>query len=95
MLLKGEALLQLDDVKVHFPIRKGILQRVSDYVRAVDGVSLSIGRGETYALVGESGSGKSTLGRAILNLDRISAGKITLPRRADTVTESTRLTAIP
>ena len=74
---EGEALLQLDDVKVHFPIRKGILQRVSDYVRAVDGVSLSIGRGETYALVGESGSGKSTLGRAILNLDRVSTGKIT------------------
>ena len=74
---EGEALLQLDNVKVHFPIRKGVLQRVSDYVRAVDGVSLSIGRGETYALVGESGSGKSTLGRAILNLDRISAGTIT------------------
>ncbi len=74
---EGEALLELDDVKVHFPIRKGILQRISDYVRAVDGVSLSIGRGETYALVGESGSGKSTLGRAILNLDRISAGNIT------------------
>ena len=73
---EGEALLQLDDVKVHFPIRKGILQRVSDYVRAVDGVSLSIGRGETYALVGESGSGKSTLGRAILNLDPIAAGTI-------------------
>ena len=74
---EGEALLELDDVKVHFPVRKGILQRISDYVRAVDGVSLSIGRGETYALVGESGSGKSTLGRAILNLDRISAGSIT------------------
>lgn len=74
--VEGEALLLLDNVKVHFPIRKGILQRVSDYVRAVDGVSLSIGRGETYALVGESGSGKSTLGRAILNLDPIAAGTI-------------------
>jgi ABC-type oligopeptide transport system ATPase subunit len=47
------------------------------YTRAVDGVSLTIGRGETYALVGESGSGKSTLGRAILNLERVSAGQIT------------------
>ena len=71
-----QPLLQLDDVKVHFPIRKGVLQRVVDYTRAVDGVSLSIGRGETYALVGESGSGKSTLGRAILNLDEIAGGEI-------------------
>jgi len=69
-------LLQLDDVKVYFPIRKGVLQRVVDYTRAVDGVSLSIGRGETYALVGESGSGKSTLGRAILNLEPLSGGRI-------------------
>jgi peptide/nickel transport system ATP-binding protein len=68
--------LQLEDVKVYFPIRKGVLQRVADYTRAVDGVSLSIGRGETYALVGESGSGKSTLGRAILNLEEISGGQI-------------------
>jgi peptide/nickel transport system ATP-binding protein len=71
-----QPLLRLDDVKVHFPIRKGVLQRVADYTRAVDGVSLSIGRGETYALVGESGSGKSTLGRAILNLETISGGQI-------------------
>ncbi len=69
-------LLQLDDVKVYFPIRRGVLQRVVDYTRAVDGVSLSIGRGETYALVGESGSGKSTLGRAILNLEESSGGRI-------------------
>ena len=84
-----EPLLRLDDVKVHFPIRRGVLQRVVDYTRAVDGVSLSIGKGETYALVGESGSGKSTLGRAILNLDAVASGEIrfhgaplqALPRR--------------
>ena len=69
-------LLELRDVKVHFPIRRGLLQRVVDYTRAVDGVSLSIGRGETYALVGESGSGKSTLGRAVLNLEEIAGGEI-------------------
>jgi peptide/nickel transport system ATP-binding protein len=71
-----QPLLQLDDVKVHFPIRRGVLQRVVDHTRAVDGVSLTIGRGETYALVGESGSGKTTLGRAILNLDSIAGGQI-------------------
>jgi peptide/nickel transport system ATP-binding protein len=71
-----EPLLVLKDVKVHFPIRKGLLQRTVDHTRAVDGVSLSIGRGETFALVGESGSGKSTLGRAILNLEEIAGGEI-------------------
>ena len=71
-----EPLLKLDDVKVHFPIRKGVLQRTVDYTRAVDGVSLNIGRAETYALVGESGSGKSTLGRAILNLESVAGGTV-------------------
>lgn len=71
-----EPLLQLDDVKIHFPIRKGVLQRVVDHTRAVDGVSLVIGRAETYALVGESGSGKSTLGRAILNLESVAGGRV-------------------
>ncbi|OQX38248.1 MAG: ABC transporter ATP-binding protein [Oceanospirillales bacterium LUC14_002_19_P2] len=69
-------LLTVQDLKVHFPIRKGILQRVHDHTRAVDGISLDIRRAETLALVGESGSGKSTTGRAILNMDRVTAGAI-------------------
>jgi peptide/nickel transport system ATP-binding protein len=69
-------LLKVNDVKVHFPIKRGILQRTVDFTRAVDGVSLEIGEGETYALVGESGCGKSTLGRAILNLQPPSDGSI-------------------
>ena len=73
---EGDVLLRLEDVKVLFPIRKGVLQRVVDHTRAVDGVSLCIARAETYALVGESGSGKSTLGRAILNLEPIAAGSV-------------------
>ncbi|MEM8561403.1 MAG: dipeptide ABC transporter ATP-binding protein [Pseudomonadota bacterium] len=73
---RDQPLLKVDEVKVHFPIRKGVLQRIVDYTRAVDGVSLSIGRAETYALVGESGSGKSTLGRAILNLESAREGAI-------------------
>ena len=71
-----EPLLTIADVKVYFPIKRGVLQRVVDHTRAVDGVSLEIGRGETYALVGESGSGKSTLGRAVLNLERLAGGEI-------------------
>ncbi|MDO8925479.1 MAG: ABC transporter ATP-binding protein [Sideroxyarcus sp.] len=70
------ALLQVSDLQVHFPIRKGILQRVIGNVKAVDGVSLSIPQGRTLALVGESGCGKTTLGKALLRLLPATAGSV-------------------
>ncbi|WP_300452639.1 ABC transporter ATP-binding protein [Accumulibacter sp.] len=83
-------LLAVDDLRVHFAIRRGILQRTVGYVRAVDGVSLELARGRTLALVGESGCGKTTVGKAILQLIASSGGSVRLlgqevsglPRRA-------------
>jgi len=63
------------DIKVHFPIKKGLLKRTVDYVRAVDGISLEVREGHTLGIVGESGSGKTTLGLALLRLIA-SAGEI-------------------
>ncbi|NOX08486.1 MAG: ABC transporter ATP-binding protein [Gammaproteobacteria bacterium] len=70
------ALLKVVDLKVHFPLRKGLFNRVKDYVRAVDGVSFNIAAGQTLALVGESGCGKTTVGKAILQLYQATAGSV-------------------
>jgi oligopeptide/dipeptide ABC transporter ATP-binding protein len=69
-------LLEIRDLKMHFPVREGILLRAAHYNKAVDGVSLQIRPGETLGLVGESGCGKSTLGRCIVNLYRPVSGDI-------------------
>lgn len=66
----------IEDLKVHYPIRSGFLNRVTDHVYAVDGVSFEIEEGKTYGLVGESGSGKSTIGKAIIGLERATGGKV-------------------
>lgn len=67
-------ILALDDVKVHFPIKRGVLRRTVGYIKAVDGVSLTLREGHTIGLVGESGSGKTTLGLALLRLEGSKGG---------------------
>jgi peptide/nickel transport system ATP-binding protein len=72
------SVLEITDLAVHFPIRKGLLKRTVGHVKAVDGVSLAVAAGETLALVGESGCGKTTLARAVLRLIEPSSGTVRL-----------------
>jgi ABC-type microcin C transport system duplicated ATPase subunit YejF len=69
--------LRVSDLKVHFPIKKGIFKRTIGHVKAVDGVSIDIPPGKTVALVGESGSGKTTVGKGILRLVQPTSGEVT------------------
>jgi ABC-type oligopeptide transport system ATPase subunit len=69
-------LVSIRDLKMHFPIRSGLLRRVVGYVKAVDGVSFDIPRGKTVGLVGESGCGKTTTGRTLVGLYRATAGSV-------------------
>ena len=69
-------LLEVRNLKVYFPLRRGLFGRVVGYVKAVDGVSFAVNKGQIYALVGESGCGKSTVLRAILRLVDVYSGKI-------------------
>ena len=72
-----EPLLQVENLKVHFPVMRGVvLKKQVGTVHAVDGVSFSLGRGETLGLVGESGCGKSTTGLAVLRMQDATAGRI-------------------
>jgi peptide/nickel transport system ATP-binding protein len=68
--------LEVSDLKVHFPIHRGVLRRVVGHVKAVDGVGMEIPAGRTVALVGESGCGKTTVGKAILRLERPTGGSV-------------------
>lgn len=72
----NEVLLKVDDLKMHFPIFRGVFQRQVGAVHAVDGVSFEVMRGETLGLVGESGCGKSTTGRTVLQLYKPTAGNV-------------------
>ena len=74
--MKTEPLLQVRDLKVHFPVQHGLLSRVKAHVKAVDGISFSLAPGETLGLVGESGCGKTTLGRAVIRLIEPTSGSV-------------------
>ncbi|MCA9312508.1 MAG: ATP-binding cassette domain-containing protein, partial [Phycisphaerales bacterium] len=71
-----KVLLEVKDLKMHFPIRSGILQLTTGHVKAVDGVSFEVREGETLGLVGESGCGKTTVGRSLLRLIPATSGSV-------------------
>ncbi|TVS01729.1 MAG: ABC transporter ATP-binding protein [Phycisphaerales bacterium] len=77
----AEPLLDVVDLKTHFPVRTGVLQRITGWVKAVDGVSFKIGKGQTLGLVGESGCGKTTVGRTLLRLIPATEGTVTFEGR--------------
>src|SRR5687767_8863494 len=76
-----DKILDIQDLRVRFPVTGGVLARKVAEVRAVDGVSFDLGRGETLGLVGESGCGKSTVGRAIINILRAMAHGVEISGR--------------
>ena len=75
-MTEDEVIIKVENLKMHFPIYRGVIRRQVGAVRAVDGVSFKIHRGETLGLVGESGCGKSTTGRTMLQLYKPTAGKV-------------------
>ena len=85
----GDVILEVRDLKKHYPIRGGVFSRKQGDVKAVDGVTFSLQRGETLGLVGESGCGKSTLGRTLMRLEEATAGTV-LYENKDLVSASKR-----
>ena len=77
MTTNGQYIVEVNDLKTWFPVRRGVFSRVGGYVRAVDGVSFRVRRGKTLGLVGESGCGKTTVGRTVLRLIPATAGRVT------------------
>ena len=87
----ADPVLEVRDLKKHFPIRRGVLQRAAGTVFAVDGVSFTIDAGETLGLVGESGCGKTTVGRSVLRLIEPSSGSIRIAGKDITALNKTEL----
>ena len=81
--ISEDTLVSVENLKVYFPIRKGLFKRTVAYTKAVDDVSFTLRRGQTLALVGESGSGKTTIARALLNLVLPSSGTLSFARRGN------------
>jgi oligopeptide/dipeptide ABC transporter ATP-binding protein len=88
---RGAPLLQVERLKMYFPVRQGILQRRVGWVRAVDDVSFDVRRGETLGLVGESGCGKTTVGRTVLQLHRPTSGSVRFEGRELTTASAREL----
>src|SRR5947208_873543 len=76
--MNNSVLLEVKDLKVHFPVYAGIIQRKVASVKAVDGVSFEIHRGQTLGVVGESGCGKTTIGRTLINITKVMAPDATV-----------------
>ena len=72
----GSNILEVNDLKVHFPVKKGLFRRTAGFIKAVDGVTFNVKKGETLGLVGESGCGKTTVGRSIVRLNSPQEGQI-------------------
>lgn len=89
--MKNELILKVEQLKKYFPVGSGLFQRQRGFIKAVDGVDLSIQKGETLGLVGESGCGKSTLGYCVLRLEEPTSGRVTFEGRNILTSDRTTL----
>jgi len=91
---KNNPLIEVKNLKVHFPVRQGLLRNITGYIKAVDGINFSINKGETLGLVGESGCGKTTTARAILQLIKPTSGDVLFDYYDETL-EQSRIINLP